>query len=74
MQITMDCRQTRVSSFNCAGFKSNCGYINESVYKKCDILLLQETWLYKFEFLERNIEMLHVACFHVSRTALKNFV
>ena len=46
----MDCRQTKVSSFNCAGFKSNCDYINESVYKKCDILLLQETWLYKFEF------------------------
>ena len=46
----MDHRQMKVSSFNCAGFKRNCDYINESVYKKCDILLLQETWLYKFEF------------------------
>ena len=39
----------KISSFNCSGFKGNCDYISE-VYGKCDILLLQETWLYNFEF------------------------
>ena len=46
----MEGRQTKVSSFNCAGFKGNYEYINETVYANCDILLLQETWLHKFEF------------------------
>ena len=52
IQITeiMECRQTKVSSFNCAGFKGKCEYINKTVYAGCDILLLQETWLHKFEF------------------------
>ena len=39
----------KISSFNCSGFKGNCDYISE-VYGKWDILLLQETWLYNFEF------------------------
>ena len=40
----------KISSYNCAGFKGNCDYINKTVFKNCDILLLQETWLYNFEF------------------------
>ena len=40
----------RISSYNCAGFKHrNYNYIN-NLFNNCDILLLQETWLYNFEF------------------------
>ena len=40
----------RIISFNCAGFKyRNFNYIKDT-FKKCDILMLQETWLYNFEF------------------------
>ena len=46
----MEDRQMKISSYNCAGFKGNCDYINKTVFKNCDILLLQETWLYNFEF------------------------
>ena len=46
----MEDRQTIIPSFNCAGFKGNHEYINKTVFKNCDILLLQETWLYNFEF------------------------
>ena len=46
----MEGRQIIVSSYNCAGFKSNHEYINKTLFEKCNILLLQETWLYKFEF------------------------
>ena len=39
----------RIVSFNCAGFKyRNFGYLKE-IFNICDILLLQETWLYNFE-------------------------
>ena len=38
-----------VTTFNCEGFKyRNYDYISET-FKNCDILLLQETWLYNFE-------------------------
>ena len=46
----MDVRNLKVSSFNCAGFKRNHEYNNKTVFENCDILLLQETWLYNFEF------------------------
>ena len=52
----MEVKQMKISSFNCLGFKGNCEYIKE-VYNKCDILLLQETWLYNFEFNNFNKEM-----------------
>ena len=39
----------KITSYNCNGFKNrNFNYINE-IFKKCDILMLQETWLYSFE-------------------------
>ena len=39
----------KITSFNCAGFKyRNFSYLKE-IFNKCDILLLQETWLYNFE-------------------------
>ena len=39
----MEIRQIKVSSYNCAGFKSNYEYISDDLFKKCNILLLQET-------------------------------
>ena len=39
----------KLTTFNCEGFKyRNYDYISET-FNKCDILLLQETWLYNFE-------------------------
>ena len=39
----------KIDSYNCAGFKyRNFDYLKE-IYIKCDILLLQETWLYNFK-------------------------
>ena len=39
----------KITSFNCSGFKPrNYDYIRD-IFKKCEILLLQETWLYNFE-------------------------
>ena len=39
----------KVISFNCKGFKSrNYSYLNR-LYKNCDILFMQETWLHNFE-------------------------
>ena len=39
----------KITSYNCNGFKSrNYNYIKE-IFQKCDILLLQETWLHTFE-------------------------
>ena len=39
----------KVLTFNCQGFKSRMyDYIVE-IFNKCDILILQETWLYNFE-------------------------
>ena len=46
--LIMEDRQTKILSYNCAGFKSNYDYINKTVFENCDILLLQETWLYNF--------------------------
>ena len=44
----------RITTFNCAGFKHrNFNYLKET-FDKCDILLLQETWLYNFQFNEFN--------------------
>ena len=43
-------KQLKITSFNCKGFKPrNYDYVND-LYKACDILFLQETWLYNFEF------------------------
>ena len=42
----------KITSFNCAGFKyRNFSYLKD-IFNKCDILILQETWLYNFEFSE----------------------
>ena len=46
----MEGRRTMITSFNCAGFKGSHEYISNVVFKKCDILFLQEHWLYNFEF------------------------
>ena len=44
----MEC-ELKFASFNCNGFKNrNYDYIRD-IFKDCDILLLQETWLYNFE-------------------------
>ena len=41
-----------ICSFNCTSFKSrNHEYIRD-LYSRHDILLLQETWLYEFQFSE----------------------
>ena len=43
---------TKITSYNCEGFKyRNFSYLNE-IFNKCDILLLQETWLHSFQFNE----------------------
>ena len=50
----MELSQLKITSFNCSGFKPrNYDYIND-IYNKCDILLLQETWLYNFESVQFN--------------------
>ena len=42
-------RKLKITTFNCQGFKDRMyDYVNE-VFRQCDLLLLQETWLYKFE-------------------------
>ena len=39
----------KLTSFNCNGFKNrNYDYIRD-IFNKCNILLLQETWLFEFE-------------------------
>ena len=39
----------KITSFNCQGFKDrNYNYIID-LFNDCNILLLQETWLYNFE-------------------------
>ena len=44
----MECN-LKFASFNCNGFKNrNYDYIKD-ISKNCDIILLQETWLYNFE-------------------------
>ena len=55
-----------IISYNCKGFKErNYDYI-KNLFNKCDVLMLQETWLYKFQ--ESNIKNLFVDsnCFSVS--------
>ena len=42
-------RKLKITTFNCQGFKDRMyDYVNE-LFMLSDILLLQETWLYKFE-------------------------
>ena len=44
----MECN-LNITSYNCNGFKNrNYEYVNE-IFKKCNILMLQETWLYNFQ-------------------------
>ena len=39
----------KYTMFNCQGFKTRMhNYVKEK-FKICDVLLLQETWLYKFD-------------------------
>ena len=39
----------KITSYNCQGVKDrNYNYLNE-LFNNCDVLLLQETWLYNFE-------------------------
>ncbi|CAL4112232.1 unnamed protein product [Meganyctiphanes norvegica] len=49
-------KQIKITSFNCTAFKPrNYDYISD-INNKCDILLMQETWLYNFEsYLFNNI-------------------
>ena len=43
-------RSCKISSFNCKGFKyRNYSYL-QHVFNNVDFLLLQELWLYEFEF------------------------
>lgn len=45
----MEVTGLKLTSFNCSGFKNrNYEYLHD-VYSKCDILFLQETWLYDFQ-------------------------
>ena len=37
------------NTFNCEGFKNRMYDYTKSEFENCDILLLQETWLYNFE-------------------------
>ena len=38
-----------ISSYNCRGInEKNHDYLN-NIFKNCDFLFLQETWLYKFQ-------------------------
>ena len=56
----------RIASFNCKGFKNrNYDYLVD-IFKKCDILFLQETWLYSFQ--ENSIvdTLIDSCCYHVS--------
>ena len=42
----------KITSYNCEGFKyRNFDYLKK-IFNNCDILLLQETWLYNFQFNE----------------------
>ena len=44
----MECK-LKITTFNCQGFKfRNYSYVNE-IFKQCNILMLQETWLNSFE-------------------------
>ena len=55
-----------ITSFNCKGFKTrNYDYLN-SIFSKCDILLIQESWLYSFEIENVNKVLLDCSCFGVS--------
>ena len=47
--MEMTSKDLIVTSFNCTGFKfRNYDYLKE-LFRKCDILLIQETWLHKFQ-------------------------
>ena len=39
----------KITTFNCQGFKDRMYDYVKEVFLKCDIMLLQETWLYNFE-------------------------
>ena len=41
--------ELKYASFNCQGFKTRMLKYVENKFKICDVLLLQETWLYNFE-------------------------
>ncbi len=42
-------KNLNVASFNCTGFKfRNYDYLQD-IFKRCDILLIQETWLYNYK-------------------------
>ena len=44
----LECK-LKITSFNCQGFKfRNYNYVKE-IFKQCNILMLQETWLFNFE-------------------------
>ena len=59
MQVKMIQKQTiykfnmagklKITTFNCQGFKDRMYDYVKEVFLKCDIMLLQETWLYNFE-------------------------
>ena len=39
----------KIATFNCQGFKDRMYDYLKDIFKSCDILILQETWLYNFE-------------------------
>ena len=51
MFLTTVMPSLKVVSYNTKGFKfRNINYLN-SIFKRCDVMMLQETWLYNFESL-----------------------
>ena len=47
--ITIMEGKLKYSTFNCQGFKHRMYKYIKNKFKNCDVLLLQETWLYNFE-------------------------
>ncbi len=45
----MKSRNLKFISFNCTGFKPRIYEYIKELYYKCDVLLVQETWLFNFQ-------------------------
>ena len=64
----MSLTEFNICSFNCKGFKyRNYNYISK-LFEKSDVLLLQEHWLYNFEFNEFN--RILKRCKYVSKSSM----
>ena len=61
----------KITSFNCAGFKHrNYDYIRD-IFNKCNILILQETWLYKFE--HQNFKSIMPNCHYYAVSSMDEY-